>query len=118
LLQIWQFFKIGYPISSHDIFKSFFGTYNPFSCFEFGDDSEYLFKKDVVKKIDDATYNISCSIKELYLGCIKKYTIVRKLQITKDDDIIDESKTFSINVKPGWKNGTKVLFSKEGSHTL
>lgn len=50
---------------------------------------------------------------ELYNGCTKKINITRK-RFNADKDLIDETKTLTINVKPGWKKGTKISFLNEG----
>lgn len=50
---------------------------------------------------------------ELYNGCTKKIDITRK-RLTRDLDLYDDSKTLIINVKPGWKKGTKITFVNEG----
>lgn len=48
-------------------------------------------KKDIV-------HNVECSLEELYKGCNK--------------GIFVENKKYSIDVKPGWKDGTKITFDE------
>lgn len=50
---------------------------------------------------------------ELYNGCSKKFNITRK-RFDAAGNLKDDSKTLVINVKPGWKKGTKVSFVNEG----
>lgn len=52
-------------------------------------------------------------ILELYNGCVKKFNITRK-RFDKQGELCDDVKTFVIQVKPGWKKGTKVSFVNEG----
>jgi DnaJ-class molecular chaperone len=47
------------------------------------------------------------------VGCVKKLHITRK-RYNSRHDLVDDTKTFVINVKPGWKKGTKVTFINEG----
>merc|ERR1712024_199376 len=46
-------------------------------------------------------------------GAEKKIKISRKVH-HEDGRITSEDKVLKINVKPGWKSGTKVTFSQEG----
>lgn len=50
---------------------------------------------------------------ELYNGCTKKFNITRK-RYNSDGELVDDAKCLVINVKPGWKKGTKVSFVNEG----
>lgn len=50
---------------------------------------------------------------ELYNGCSKKFNITRK-RYNSDGELVDDAKCLVINVKPGWKKGTKVSFVNEG----
>jgi DnaJ-class molecular chaperone len=49
----------------------------------------------------------------LYNGCSKKINISRK-RLTAEKELYDDAKTLAINVKPGWKKGTKITFENEG----
>nr|CAD2207753.1 unnamed protein product [Meloidogyne enterolobii] len=48
-------------------------------------------------------HELPVSLEDLCKGCTKKMKITRT-----------EDKYLTINVKPGWKNGTKITFPKEG----
>merc|ERR1712156_1065843 len=53
------------------------------------------------------------NIEEIATGCEKKMKISRK--VYRDDGSLSvEDKVLKINIKPGWKSGTKVTFSQEG----
>jgi len=67
------------------------------------------------RKIQDAPLerDLPVSLEELLTGKEKKMKITKK--IFKDDGSSTlEEKILKINVKPGWKAGTKITFSKEG----
>ncbi|GMM44171.1 type II HSP40 co-chaperone [Pichia kluyveri] len=55
--------------------------------------------------------NVPCSLEELYKGGVKKLKINRK---GPNGD--NESKIIEINIKPGWKSGTKITFNNEGDY--
>lgn len=57
--------------------------------------------------------NFALLLLELYNGCIKKFNITRK-RYGKEGNLLDDTKSFVIHVKPGWKKGTKVTFVNEG----
>lgn len=60
------------------------------------------------------TKQLFCTLEELYSGCVKKMRVIRQkfdqqLQISKP-----EEKILRIDVKPGWKPGTRITFEKTG----
>ncbi|KNC46085.1 DnaJ domain-containing protein [Thecamonas trahens ATCC 50062] len=57
--------------------------------------------------------DLPCSLEELYSGKTKKLKITRKI-IDGSGGRRDESKVLNIDVKPGWKAGTKVTFPESG----
>ena len=120
--------------SFHDpsfIFSQFFGTSNPFEAESMDGDSfggghpfASMFTdrgvgvggKRSLKPVKGRPVekDFSCSLEELYKG-----GGVKKLQITKtitDDSgrSYEEKKVLEINIKKGWKEGTKVTFENEG----
>ena len=62
----------------------------------------------------EITYNLQLTLLELFNGCIKTFEFLRREQHLKDGPIKEETKTLKINIKPGWKKGTKILFANEG----
>merc|ERR1711962_1414634 len=66
-------------------------------------------------KVQDATIEkeIPVSLEEIAKGAEKKMKISRKVH-HEDGRVSSEDKVLKINVKPGWKSGTKVTFSQEG----
>jgi DnaJ family protein B protein 4 len=57
---------------------------------------------------------LHCSLEELYNGATKKMRINRKRLGADGHSTYDDVKILEINVKPGWKAGTKITFPKEG----
>lgn len=59
-------------------------------------------------------YDLVLSLEDLYTGTLKKIKISRK--VLNDDGMSTSSleKILTIKVAPGWKHGTKIIFSKEG----
>ncbi|KAI3405030.2 SIS1 [Candida oxycetoniae] len=51
------------------------------------------------------------SLEDLYSGATKKMKITRK-----DANGTREQKVLEVNIKPGWKSGTKVNFANEGDY--
>lgn len=49
-------------------------------------------------------------------GCTKKMKISRKV-FQADGSSRKEDKVLTIDVKPGWKSGTKITFQREGDQT-
>jgi DnaJ-class molecular chaperone len=103
-----------YKQNAQEIFENFFGTNNPFAAFGF-ETTPFASKlnKPGPAKAKPITFDLECTLKELYNGCIKKFNITRKRN-NKDGNLVDDTKNFVIHVKPGWKKGTKVSFVNEG----
>lgn len=53
------------------------------------------------------------SLEDLFHGCTKKMKISRKI-LNSDGTSSPQENLVTINVKPGWKAGTKITFAKEG----
>lgn len=58
-------------------------------------------------------YDLKVSLEELFTGCQKKMKITRQ-RLREDGSKRSESKVLEINVKPGWKAGTKLTFQGDG----
>lgn len=120
-------------------FAQFFGSANPFddfldsnfnnSSFAFGndDDSFPFFRGGMFKRGGNRSkqqeqdppieHELSLSLEEIYTGCVKKMRINKKV-LSPDGSTTREDKILTINVKPGWKAGTKVTFPKEGDQRI
>lgn len=128
------------PGNAEDIFKNFFGGSFPdvFSqggrggtTFSFGnsgggfgdmfgsgfDDDFGGFSqggRGRSKKDPPFTLSLPLTLDELYTGCVKKKKITRKLIDSASGKPMDTEKVIEINIKPGWKTGTKITFSELG----
>eukprot|EP00742_Colponemidia_sp_Colp-10_P001028 GILJ01001114.1.p1 GENE.GILJ01001114.1~~GILJ01001114.1.p1 ORF type:complete len:201 (-),score=33.68 GILJ01001114.1:267-821(-) len=55
----------------------------------------------------------ACTLEDLYQGCTKKMKVTKTLMDASGQRTPVE-KILTIEVKPGWKKGTKVTFEQEG----
>lgn len=58
-------------------------------------------------------HDLYVTLEDITKGCTKKMKISRKV-LQPDGTTKKEDKVLTINVKPGWKAGTKITFQKEG----
>lgn len=58
-------------------------------------------------------HDLYVSLEDITKGCTKKMKISRKV-LQADGTTKKEDKVLTINVKPGWKAGTKITFQREG----
>jgi len=63
------------------------------------------------RKDPDLEVPVEVTLEELYLGCTKKRKITRAVPGGGR-----EEKVLSVDVRPGWKAGTKVRFENEGDN--
>ncbi|KAJ4434644.1 dnaJ protein homolog 1 [Periplaneta americana] len=58
-------------------------------------------------------HDLYVTLEDITRGCTKKMKISRRV-LQPDGSSRKEDKVLTINVKPGWKAGTKITFQKEG----
>lgn len=58
-------------------------------------------------------HDLYVTLEDILKGCTKKMKISRRV-LQQDGSSRKEDKVLTINVKPGWKAGTKITFQKEG----
>ncbi|KAK7872702.1 hypothetical protein R5R35_002689 [Gryllus longicercus] len=58
-------------------------------------------------------HDLYVTLEDITRGCTKKMKISRRV-LQPDGSARKEDKVLTINVKPGWKAGTKITFQKEG----
>nr|XP_054920662.1 dnaJ protein homolog 1-like [Dermacentor andersoni] len=58
--------------------------------------------------------DVHVSLEEVYNGCTKYITITRMVTGPDCHTPMPEAKVFEVVVKPGWKEGTKIRFHREG----
>lgn len=63
---------------------------------------------------DDMEVPIPLSLEELYRGTVKKFQIKHQILVGDGTSTTEEMKTLTVEVKSGWKGGTKIRFEKEG----
>jgi len=67
------------------------------------------------KRQDPAvTHDLCVSLQEILHGITKKMKITRKVVAEDGQSLCTEEKVVSIDVKPGWKAGTRITFPQEG----
>lgn len=129
----------------HAMFADFFGGRNPFDQFfgRNGGTDEYMETDDpfasfgmggmggfprsfntrghgerLEKKQDPpVTHNLRVSLDEVFTGCTKKMKISRKRLNPDGRTTRTEDKILTLEVKKGWKEGTKITFPREGDET-
>lgn len=65
------------------------------------------------KKPEPINYELNLTLEQLYTGCTKKLKISRSVEA--HGSTREESEIFTIDVKPGWKEGTKITFEQKGN---
>ncbi|XP_059874278.1 dnaJ homolog subfamily B member 13 [Delphinus delphis] len=102
------------------VFHEFFGGDNPFNEFFDAEGNEVdlnfggLRGRGVKKQDPPIERDFYLSLEDLFFGCTKKIKISRRV-LNEDgyfSTIMD--KILTIDVKPGWRQGTRITFEKEG----
>lgn len=108
-----------YTQNAGEIFQQFFGTDNPFADFGFGQSVPFAsrLKRPGPKKMEPIVTELPCSLEELFNGCQKKLSVTRK-RANETGELSDVEKVLVVNIKPGWKKGTKITFPEEGDAGL
>ncbi|KAI9479834.1 Molecular chaperone (DnaJ super) [Coemansia sp. RSA 989] len=65
------------------------------------------------RRPQEITRPLACTLEELYNGCTKKLKVTRRIR-DATGNINPSEKVLQVNIKPGWKAGTKIRFNKEG----
>ncbi|CAL9094211.1 unnamed protein product [Musa acuminata var. zebrina] len=113
------------PRSADEIFSEFFGGSSPFGGGSSGTKFADVFaafgsgrsgeaSASALRKAPAIERVLVCSLEDLYKGATKKMKISR--------DVIDASgkpttieEILTINIRPGWKKGTKITFPEKGN---
>ena len=100
------------------LFKTSSGTSASTGWTHFGTEFDFSVGPDPFKKPQPAQdpaiqRDIEVSLEEFYTGTVKKLKIQRQV-ITAQGNFDREEKILHIEVKPGWKAGTKVTFPHHG----
>ncbi|XP_075714835.1 dnaJ homolog subfamily B member 1 [Rhinoderma darwinii] len=136
-------FSYSFHGDPHAMFSEFFGGRNPFDSF-FGRGDEDMDTEDPFSGFGMGGFNhlggfpraphgrreagprkqdppvlreLPVSLEEIFTGCTKKMKISHKRLGPDRRSLHTEDKILTIQVKRGWKEGTKITFPKEGDET-
>uniref|UniRef100_H0XKN8 DnaJ homolog subfamily B member 13 n=1 Tax=Otolemur garnettii TaxID=30611 RepID=H0XKN8_OTOGA len=115
------------------VFHEFFGGDNPFKALHFPSQRQPLtFKffdeeggevdlnfgglrgRGVKKQDPSIERDLYLSLEDLFFGCTKKIKISRRVLNEDGYSSTIKDKILTIDVKPGWRQGTRITFEKEG----
>ncbi|XP_048954849.1 dnaJ homolog subfamily B member 13 isoform X2 [Canis lupus baileyi] len=102
------------------VFHEFFGGDNPFGEFFDAEESEIdlnfggLRGRGVKKQDPPIERDLYLSLEDLFFGCTKKIKISRRVLNEDGYSSTIKDKILTIDVKPGWRQGTRITFEKEG----
>ncbi|CAK9152539.1 unnamed protein product [Ilex paraguariensis] len=127
------------PRNANDIFAEFFGSSSPFRGMPFGGmgggsgmrgNSRFsggMFGDDKFSSFGDGRpmssgprkappieNTLPCSLEELYKGTTKKMKISREI-LDASGKTLPVEEILTIDIKPGWKKGTKITFPEKGN---
>jgi DnaJ family protein B protein 4 len=124
-------FKPFKPSNAEDIFAQFFGGNSPFGDDIFGSSGTRGFSSSFGGSSFGRSGNpfsgmggqsqpapaiqrqLPCSLEELYKGTSKRLKVTRRLRDASGQTVTAE-KILTVDIKPGWKAGTKIKFAGEG----
>ncbi|KAM3600690.1 uncharacterized protein V6R79_000762 [Siganus canaliculatus] len=109
--------KYVYHGNPEKTFRQFFGSNNPFADFHTTDAPLQLggLRPGVVKTQDPhIERDLHLSLDDLFHGCTKKIKISRRVMNEDGYTSSIKDKILTIDVKPGWTEGTRIIFPKEG----
>lgn len=122
------------PTRPEDIFREFFRDSNPFESAGFGDGmfgggssnafrsrkssrsspqgSHFMDAEEAPPRVQAAKRTLPITLEDLYTGTTKKLKVTR--QRFSGGRPSSEETILSVDIKPGWKSGTKIRFPNEG----
>ncbi|KAF5890914.1 dnaJ subfamily B member 1-like, partial [Clarias magur] len=120
----------------HAMFSEFFGGRNPFehifgrmggeddmdvddpfAGFGLGGGRHFGGGRLEKKQDPPVTHELRVTLEEVFSGCTKKMKISRRRLNPDGRTTRTEDKILTVEVKKGWKEGTKITFPKEGDQT-
>ncbi|CAN1354819.1 DnaJ homolog subfamily B member 13 [Linum perenne] len=105
------------PRSADDIFAEFFGNSSPFGGMGGGRGARFpggLFGDDIFGEAGPIENKLPCSLEDLYKGTTKKMKISRDI-LDASGKTMQVEEILTIDIKPGWKKGTKITFPEKGN---
>ncbi|CAH8872315.1 unnamed protein product [Trichobilharzia szidati] len=109
-----------YHGDAHKTFMSFFGTDNPFNQFQEEMDSQVERNfggpngRGFPRQDPPIEREMFLSLEEIYNGCIKKMKVSRRIMNEDGHTSSIKDKILTLTVRPGWREGTRITFPKEG----
>ncbi|KAL9243361.1 hypothetical protein vseg_017256 [Gypsophila vaccaria] len=103
--------------SDEDLIDEFFdgfGNYDDIKEGKYGKNSQYRRNCSFVSKAEGIEKTLGCSLEELYKGSMRKMVISRIVPDAFGKPTTMEE-LLAIDIKPGWKKGTKITFSEKGN---
>eukprot|EP00835_Amoeboradix_gromovi_P006952 NODE_957_length_2769_cov_0.263670.p1 type:complete len:325 gc:universal NODE_957_length_2769_cov_0.263670:255-1229(+) len=107
-----QFGMGGMPGGMGGGFQSFH-SHGGMGGFDDHDDPFLRFQQRPQPKPKPKTHPVGVSLMDLYHGCSKKFNITRSI-ITGSGQRDDVKVPIQLDIKPGWKDGTKLTFHGKG----
>lgn len=74
-------------------------------------------RAEAKKKDPPVVHELKLSLEEVFSGCTKKMKISRKRLSPDGRTVHSEDKILMVDIKRGWKEGTKITFPREGDET-
>ncbi|CAN1857391.1 DnaJ homolog subfamily B member 13 [Linum perenne] len=110
------------PRSADDIFAEFFGNSSPFggmgggrgARFPGGGGGSMHHHTSAPRKAGPIENKLPCSLEDLYKGTTKKMKISRDI-LDASGKTMQVEEILTIDIKPGWKKGTKITFPEKGN---
>ena len=72
------------------------------------------YQQQAATKDPDVSHSLRCTLEELYTGATKRVKLTRTVVDHASGRPVGKEEVLSIEVKPGWKAGTKVRFEGKG----
>jgi DnaJ family protein B protein 4 len=69
------------------------------------------------KKAPTIEQKLGCTLEDLYTGRTRRLKITKTIELEDGTSKVEE-KTIEINIKPGWKEGTRITFEEEGDQRV
>ena len=113
----------------NDIFKNFFnnGFTSQGTPFNFSFQQSYTtrtpkstFTFDNLREMNriEVKHEIKCTLEEFYKGTTKKIKLNKRIQDSNSRLITNVEKILEIQIRPGYKSGTKIRFEGEGDELI
>jgi len=87
---------------------------DPFAGFGSTRNAKGFPSREMKRQAPAISHDLLISLEELLHGIRKKMKITRKVVADDGHSVRTEEKILSIDVKPGWKAGTRITFPQEG----